>query len=101
LRKFLYILFGVSSLLALSAAVLFWLLLPPKIKVPDQQDRIISNVTIWNPGGAPVENQSIVISDGLISDIRATKADEFKSLICLVRIHIRTEVKLSYTVTSI
>ena len=102
MRKFLHTLFGVSSLLALSAAVLFWLLLPPKIKAPDQQDRIISNVTIWNPGDAPVENQSIVISDGLITDIRATKADDPKPLCdnCyvtpgLIDAHIHTPPKLA------
>ena len=102
MRKWLHILFGASGLFALLAAALFWRLLPPKIKAPDQQDRIISNITIWNPGGAPGENQSIVISDGLITDIRATKADDPEPLCnnCyvmpgLIDAHIHTPPKLA------
>ncbi len=59
---------------------LIWLLLPPKITVPDQLDRIISNVTIWNPGEAPIESQSIVIIDGIITEIRTTRPDDPESL---------------------
>ena len=102
MRKFLHILLGVSGLLVLLAVALFWLLIPPKIKAPDQQDRIISNVTIWNPGEAPVANQSIVISDGLIIDIRATKAGDPEPLChnCyvmpgLIDAHIHTPPKLA------
>ena len=76
LRKILIILGSAVGALLIVLGVLVWLLTPPTIKVPSQQDHIISYVTIWNPGEAPIENQSIVIADGLITEIRDTQADD-------------------------
>ncbi len=67
---------GVVAVIVLSAAVAYWALLPPRLPVADKQDQILSGVTILNPGVAPLPNQSIVIEDGRIQDIRPRRADD-------------------------
>lgn len=76
MRRFLYFLGFTGCLLAAFAFAAAWLLLPPEIQVPQKQDRIISNITIWNPGEAPIEDQSIIIVDGMIVEIRDARPDD-------------------------
>ena len=47
-----------------------WMLLAPKIPVPQRSDRMIANVTIWNPGEPLQPNQTIGIADGRIAEVR-------------------------------
>lgn len=86
----------------MALGVLVWSLMPPTIKVPPQQDRIISDVTIWNPGETPIENQSIVIADGLIMEVRDTRTDDPEPLCSgcyvmpgLIDAHIHTPPRLA------
>lgn len=92
---------SVAGLIAVLGA-LVWLLTPPKIKAPPQQDRIISDVTVWNPGKTPITGQSIVIADGLITEIRGTRPDDPEPLCSgcyvmpgLIDAHIHTPPRLA------
>ncbi len=64
----------------LSIIVLYAAITPPNIKVPKQEDRIISGVTIWNPGETARQNQTIIIKQGMISEIRDTLSSDDVSL---------------------
>lgn len=60
---------------ALAVAILGALalsLLPPHIAPPPRSDLVITGVTIIHPGGGRAHDQTIIIRDGLISDIRDT-----------------------------
>ena len=76
MRKISIILGSSVAALLIAVGILVWLLMPPSIGVPAQQDHIISNVTIWNPGEAPIANQTIVIEDGKIAQIRDARTDD-------------------------
>lgn len=49
---------------------------PPRIEVPEQEDAIISGVTVLNPGVGRLEGQTIVIHDGRIVEIRPTRSTD-------------------------
>ena len=49
---------------------------PPRLVVPEQEDAIISSVTVLNPGVERAERQTIVIRDGRIVEIRPTQAGD-------------------------
>ena len=102
MRKVLLVLGSGAVSLLIALAILTWLLMPPSLKAPAQQDRIISNVTIWNPGETPTEHKSIVIADGLIMEIRDTREDDPEPLCSecyvmpgLIDAHIHTPPRLA------
>ena len=51
-------------------------LTPPRIKVPEPENHIMANVTIYNPGQKIQPHQTITIVDGLISDVRPAKSTD-------------------------
>ena len=51
-------------------------LVPPDLKVPQRADALISGVTIINPGIGRAENQTIVVRDGKIAEIRPTAVSD-------------------------
>ncbi len=51
-------------------------LFPPRLPVPPQKDLVISGVTVINPGQVRKANQSIVVEDGSIVDIRDRQAGD-------------------------
>ena len=59
----------IASLLILLGAIIFSLL-PPDLPVPDQQDMEISGVTVINPGVERLDDQTITIIQGRITNIR-------------------------------
>lgn len=67
---------GVVAFLAATLAMLFWALLPPDIAIPPRTDRIISGVTVINPGVGRLANATIVIRDGRIVAVRARMASD-------------------------
>ncbi|HEY1630936.1 MAG TPA: hypothetical protein VGF56_06445 [Rhizomicrobium sp.] len=67
---------GATAALAVGFAILFWALLPPDITPPPRTDRIISGVTIINPGVGRMANATIVIRDGRIVAVRARIASD-------------------------
>ena len=55
-------------------------LVPPEIEVPQRADAIISGVTIINPGIGRAANQTIVVRDGKIAEVRPTIAADPPSI---------------------
>lgn len=66
---------SLGAVLALSACGL-WALQAPTLAVPAQQDMVISNITVFNPGVGRTEKQTIVIRSGKIAEVRAARADD-------------------------
>ncbi|MBO6634570.1 MAG: amidohydrolase family protein [Parvibaculum sp.] len=64
---------GAGVLAAVTCVVLlvWWAILPPALDVPGGREHIISGVTVINPGIERLVNQSIIIRDGRIEEIRA------------------------------
>jgi len=69
----------VASLFAVLTFIYFSIQ-PPKLQVPDKEDYILSNITVWNPGSKPISQQTIQISNGIIQDIRQSEEDETGSV---------------------
>jgi hypothetical protein len=67
---------GAVALLAVGVLALFCAVLPPDIAAPPRADRIISGVTIVNPGIGRMANATIVIRDGRIVAVRARAASD-------------------------
>ena len=61
---------GILGVLALAVSLGVWMLLPPDVMVPPRSDRMIARVTIWNPGEPLHPDQTIVVKNGLIVQIR-------------------------------
>lgn len=61
---------------AVAMAIVYWLLLPPHLPVPQQQSQVISGVTVINPGEKRLEDQSIVVVDGRIEAIRQRRPND-------------------------
>jgi cytosine/adenosine deaminase-related metal-dependent hydrolase len=75
--------FGAIALLAIvvSGFVAYRIgLVPPELEVPQRADAIISGVTIINPGIGRAENQTIVVSEGKIVEVRPTVAADPQSI---------------------
>lgn len=64
------------AVFALASLGTYWALLPPAVPVPAPTDRMISDVTVLNPGQPAKLHQTIIIKDGLISDIRDKRGDD-------------------------
>ena len=67
---------GILGGLALALSFGIWMLLPPGVPVPQRSDRMISGVTIWNPGEPSQPNQTIIIKDGRIAEIRPSRPED-------------------------
>ena len=76
LKKIGYGIAGLVIVLVVAIGLIFWMLTPPGLSVPKQKDRMISGVTVWNPGQVAIENQTLIIRGGVISDIRDTRPDD-------------------------
>ncbi|MCL9981733.1 MAG: amidohydrolase family protein [Erythrobacter sp.] len=93
---------GTLVTLVLACLAGIWLLLPPDVPVPSRSDRMISRVTIWNPGEPALPGQTIVVKDGRIAEIRPTRAGD-AAPICpdcivmpgLIDAHVHTPPKLA------
>lgn len=77
---------ALMAFLTLAGLGTYWALLPPAVPVPNVVDRMISDVTVLNPGELARLNQTIVIRDGLISEIRETRSGDDPAICsgCLV-----------------
>ncbi len=102
MKKIFYI-FGATLLfLILVLALIVWQLFPPHIKTSPRKNHVIAGVTLLNPGYDPVENQTIIIEDGVIKAIKETHPDD-PAPICpgcfvmpgLIDAHIHTPPKLA------
>ena len=67
---------GILGALALACIAGVWMLLPPTVPVPPRADRMISQVTVWNPGEPPLTGQTIIVKDGRIAAIRPARAGD-------------------------
>lgn len=67
---------GLLGVLALAVSLGVWMLLPPDVPVPPRSDRMIAKVTIWNPGEPLQPDQTIVVKDGHIAEIRPSRPDD-------------------------
>lgn len=67
---------GVLGVFALAVSLGVWMLLPPDIPVPSRADRMIARVTIWNPGEPLQPDQTIIVKDGRIAEIRPSRPDD-------------------------
>jgi imidazolonepropionase-like amidohydrolase len=67
---------GILGALALALLLGVWMLLPPDVPVPPRSDRMIAKVTIWNPGEPLQPDQTIIVKDGLITEIRPSRPDD-------------------------
>ena len=67
---------GVLGVLALAVSLGVWMLLPPQVPVPPRSDRMIAKVTIWNPGEPLQPDQTIIVKDGRIAEIRPSRPDD-------------------------
>jgi len=102
LKKIGFASLGLLAALMIVVAFVFWMLTPPSLSVPEREDRTLSGVTIWNPGEPLVKNQTIIIRDGVIANIRDTRSSD-KPSICngcfvmpgLIDAHIHTPPKLA------
>jgi hypothetical protein len=101
-RRIGFWLLGILVTLVLACLAGIWLLLPPDVPVPPRSDRMISRVTIWNPGEPALPGQTIVVKDGRIAEIRPTRAGD-AAPICpdcivmpgLIDAHVHTPPKLA------
>ena len=75
-RRIGFWLLGILGVLALAASLGVWMLLPPDVSVPPRSDRMIVRVTIWNPGEPLQPDQTIIVKDGRIAEIRPSRPDD-------------------------
>jgi hypothetical protein len=61
---------GVAAILVMIALAVVYALQPPNLTPPAISDHIISGVTVVNPGVGRAANQTIIIEDGRIAEIR-------------------------------
>ena len=69
-------LLGILGVIALGVSLGLWMLLPPGVQVPPRADRMIAGVTIWNPGEALQRDQTIIVDNGRITEIRPTGPED-------------------------
>lgn len=93
---------GITSLLLGLLLLARCALIPPHIPVPATEDHVISNVTIYNPSEPVLPNQTIIVRDGIITDIRPTVPSDGPALCenCfampgLIDAHVHTPPKLA------
>ncbi|MEE9434201.1 MAG: amidohydrolase family protein [Sphingorhabdus sp.] len=102
LKKIGFASLGLLGALVIAAVFALWMLTPPSLSVPEREDRTLAGVTIWNPGEPATKNQTIIIRDGVISEIRGTRSND-KAFVCegcfvmpgLIDAHIHTPPELA------
>lgn len=67
---------GVIAALMLRAAAVYLMLLPPFLAAAPRADFTLSQVTVFNPGQGRREEQTIVVKDGLIAQVRDARPDD-------------------------
>ena len=95
----------ISLVIAISVVLsfVFFSLKPPFATLPKRSDIMISGVNILNPGSPVLTNHTIIIKEGLIDDIRPSRADDAIP-ICpncfvmpgLIDAHIHTPPKIAF-----
>ncbi|NBB24460.1 amidohydrolase family protein [Porphyrobacter sp. SLTP] len=93
---------GILGALTLALLLGVWMLLPPDVPVPPRSNQMIAMVTIWNPGEPLQPDQTIIVKDGLITEIRPSRPDDDPP-ICpgciampgLIDAHVHTPPKLA------
>jgi imidazolonepropionase-like amidohydrolase len=75
----------------------------PRLAVPPQQDSIISDVTVLNPGLGRAERQTIVVRAGRIAEVRPSRPDDPPPLCAgcfampgLIDAHVHTPPRLAF-----
>ena len=99
--KYLALLLAV--LISVIIFVVFKLLLPPQINFPAKADQMIAGITVLNPGSTTLENHTIVVKNGRITEIRPTRTSDDPS-ICngcfvvpgLIDAHVHTPPKIAF-----
>ncbi len=102
-RRIAYYSLVIVGALIIACLLGVWMLAPPNIPVPPRFDRMIANVNIWNPGEALQLDQTIVIKNGLITEIRPSRIGDDPP-ICkncfvmpgLIDAHIHTPPELAF-----
>jgi imidazolonepropionase-like amidohydrolase len=95
-------LLGIFGALALAMLFGAWMLLPPDVSAPPRSVRMIAKVAIWNPGEPLQPDQTIIVKDGHITEIRPSRPDDDPP-ICpgciampgLIDAHVHTPPKLA------
>lgn len=67
---------GILGALTLALLLGVRMLRPPEVPVPPRSDRMIAQVTIWNPGEPLRPDQTIIVKDGRIAEIRPSRPDD-------------------------
>lgn len=69
-------LLGIVAVLGATALSLTLALLPPRQPLPTRAAIVLTGVTVLNPGHERVADQTILITDGRIVDVRPRRADD-------------------------
>lgn len=98
-----YIALLLAVLISVITFVVFKLLLPPQINIPAKADQMITGVTVLNPGSPTLENHTIVVKGGRITEIRPTRTDDDPSICSgcfavpgLIDAHVHTPPKIAF-----
>ena len=70
MKSAIKLILGLTGIFAGLSIFVACALIPPRLAVPRSESHIIANVTLYNPGEPIRLNQTIIVSDGLITDIR-------------------------------
>lgn len=75
-RRIAYYSLAIVGSLSVASLLGVWMLSPPNISVPPSADRMITNVNIWNPGEPLKLDRTIVVKNGLITEIRPSRTGD-------------------------
>ena len=64
------------TVLFLGTAFVWRTLTPPQVVLPERSDVILSGVFVLNPGQAVLSDQTVIVRDGLIVEVRARQVDD-------------------------
>lgn len=68
--------FALVALTALGSILFIRMLLPPQLPVPEPAGHVLTNVTVWTPGAAPLPHHTVVVENGRIAAVRPTTAED-------------------------
>jgi len=71
-QNFLIVLVSLVVIIVMSIGALYQAIQPPKMTVPQRTDFVLANLTLWNPGSDITPDQTLHISNGIISKIEAS-----------------------------
>ena len=75
-RRIAFFSLGIFGALIVASVLVVWMLTPIYVTVPPRSDRMITHVNIWNPGEPLLLDQTLVIKNGLIAEIRSTRPSD-------------------------